>query len=319
MPAPLTTTVGIQPDSGHAHGMGREPSIPPELRRRPFTLAEARAVGVSRKYLTGSSWRRISSELYCWTGWTEDPLGLLTAWARRIPSDAVFAGGSAAWLWRVGFNPVKPVEIVVPLTSGTRSRPGLNVRRATLAPVDVTETRDFQVTTLHRTLLDLSSRRAEIDALISIDMAIRSEQTSASALASYAEAMRGRPGAWRLQKLAAVSAPAESPMETRLRWLLLEAGLPQPRVQVDLRDDDERFICRADLFYPSAGLVIEYDGANHRDRLVEDDRRQNAILDAGFKLLRFTASDLDRAPMVASLVSSALAKRTFDANRPSRG
>jgi len=38
-------------------------------------------------------------------------------------------------------------------------------------------------------------------------------------------------------------------METRLRWLLLSAGLPQPEVQVDLRDDDGDFLGRADLYY----------------------------------------------------------------------
>src|SRR5205807_10662810 len=56
------------------------------------------------------------------------------------------------------------------------------------------------------------------------------------------------------------------------------------------------FCCRADLYYPAARLVIEYDGANHRDRLVEDNRRQNLLLNAGFRLLRFTASDVHQRP-----------------------
>src|SRR5690348_18197860 len=70
--------------------------------------------------------------------------------------------------------------------------------------------------------------------------------------------------------------PAESPMESRLRWLLLDAGLPAPEVQQDLYDNSGDFLGRADLYYPGAHLVIEYDGGNHRDRLVSDDRRQNA-------------------------------------------
>ena len=81
-------------------------------------------------------------------------------------------------------------------------------------------------------------------------------------------------------------------METRLRWLLIEAGLPSPEVQVDLRDHEGRFVGRADLYYPRSRLVIEYDGANHGDRLVADDRRQNLLVDAGFRLLRFTAADV---------------------------
>ncbi|TMC75828.1 MAG: DUF559 domain-containing protein [Chloroflexi bacterium] len=96
-------------------------------------------------------------------------------------------------------------------------------------------------------------------------------------------------------------------METRLRWLLLQAGLPRPQVQTDLRDSDGRFVGRADLYYPTARLVIEYDGANHRDRLVEDNRRQNLILNAGFRLLRFTAADIRQRPdVVTSQVRRAL-------------
>jgi 8-oxo-dGTP pyrophosphatase MutT (NUDIX family) len=98
--------------------------------------------------------------------------------------------------------------------------------------------------------------------------------------------------------------PAESPMETRLRWLLIEAGLPRPQVQSELRNAEGRFLGRADLDYPSARLIIEYDGANHRDRLVEDNRRQNALLNAGFKLLRFTVAD--RAEVITALVRQAL-------------
>lgn len=96
-------------------------------------------------------------------------------------------------------------------------------------------------------------------------------------------------------------------METRLRWLLVQAGLPRPEVQRELRDADGRFLGRADLYYSNARLVIEYDGANHRDRLVEDNRRQNILLNAGFRVLRFTAADIhQRAEVVTALVRQSL-------------
>ena len=85
--------------------------------------------------------------------------------------------------------------------------------------------------------------------------------------------------------------PAESPMETRLRWHILQASLPRPQVQTELRDADGRFVGRADLYYPASKLVIEYDGGNHRDRLVEDNRRQNGLINAGYRVLRFTNAD----------------------------
>lgn len=94
-------------------------------------------------------------------------------------------------------------------------------------------------------------------------------------------------------------------METRLRWSLLQAGLPKPDVQTKLHDANGTFIGRADLYYPSARLVIEYDGANHRDRIADDNRRQNMLLNAGYRLLRFTAAD--QPDVVIALVRKALA------------
>jgi very-short-patch-repair endonuclease len=89
---------------------------------------------------------------------------------------------------------------------------------------------------------------------------------------------------------------AESPMETRLRTLLVLGGLPRPVAQVSLHDDHGRFLGRADLYYPSHRLALEYDGGTHRNSLVEDNRRQNLILSAGFRILRFTAADIRGTP-----------------------
>ena len=96
-------------------------------------------------------------------------------------------------------------------------------------------------------------------------------------------------------------------METRLRWVLVRAGLPRPEVQTDLHDAEGRFVGRADLYYPAARLVLEYDGGNHRERLVSDNRRQNLLMNAGFRVLRFTAIDVhQRADVVVAQVRAAL-------------
>jgi len=104
-------------------------------------------------------------------------------------------------------------------------------------------------------------------------------------------------------------------METRLRWILLEAGLPRPQVQARLPE----LRARADLYYPDSRLIIEFDGGNHRDRLVEDNRRQNMLIKAGYKVLRFTAPDLYNRPdtIVAQVsgVVAASARRRAAARR----
>jgi very-short-patch-repair endonuclease len=43
-------------------------------------------------------------------------------------------------------------------------------------------------------------------------------------------------------------------------------------------------------------LAIEYDGGSHRDRMVDDNRRQNGLVGASFRLLRFTAPDVYGTP-----------------------
>jgi very-short-patch-repair endonuclease len=89
---------------------------------------------------------------------------------------------------------------------------------------------------------------------------------------------------------------AESPMESRLRMLLVLGGLPRPQAQVSIHDAKGLFLGRLDLFYPSHRLALEYDGSTHRTSLVEDNRRQNRLVAAGIRLLRFTASDVLHTP-----------------------
>ena len=262
------------------------PRIPSNLTCRPFTLQEARAAGLTLTSLQGKSWRRLGRGLYCWRSWREDPWQLLAAWRKLLPPDAAFAGLSAAWLHHLDFELHHPVEVVVPLKSGARSRRGLVVRHGDVR--DSVEVRGLRTTSIDCTLQDLCRTLPAVEALVLLDAAVRA-------------------GVRIHTPLGMLAGPAESPMETRLRWLLLQAGLPRPQVQTDLRDSDGRFVGRADLYYPTARLVIEYDGQNHRDRLVEDNRRQNLILNAGFRLLRFTAADIRQRPdVVTSQVRRAL-------------
>jgi very-short-patch-repair endonuclease len=104
-------------------------------------------------------------------------------------------------------------------------------------------------------------------------------------------------GVARLRRVLDLAEPkAESAMESRLRVLLVLAGLPRPEVQVSIHDELGRFLGRPDLLYSKQRLAIEYDGGNHRDRMVDDNRRQNGLVGAGFRLLRFTAADVYGTP-----------------------
>jgi very-short-patch-repair endonuclease len=255
------------------------PFIPEALKGRPFTLAEARAAGVSDDALRGRAWRRLGPELYCLASLRFDTWQLLRALQPKVTA---FAGRTAAWLHGIDVDPT-PIEVIVPSNSGLRSRPGLEVHRTD--ELDFVSARGLRATPVARTFRDLKRRFMGVEFLVLADQAMNL-------------------GLGRHHHLAE---PAQSPMETRLRWLLIQAGLPKPQVQVDLHNSAGRFVGRADLYYPNARLVIEYDGGNHRDRLVEDNQRQNLILNAGYRLLRFTAVDIhQRSHVVIAQVLEAL-------------
>jgi very-short-patch-repair endonuclease len=66
---------------------------------------------------------------------------------------------------------------------------------------------------------------------------------------------------------------------------------------------------RVDLYHAEARLAVEYDGGYHRERMVEDNRRQNLLISSGYRVLRFTAADIhNRADVVVAQVRAALYK-----------
>jgi len=138
-------------------------------------------------------------------------------------------------------------------------------------------------------------------------MALHERVVNVAGLIAYENAHLRWPGVAHLRRVVDLAEPlAESPMETRLRLLLILGRLPRPLAQVPLFDERGRFLGRPDLYYPDQRLGIEYDGGTHRDSLAEDDRRQNRLVDAGYRLLRFTALDINRPDTVVTLVARQL-------------
>jgi len=277
-------------DSGRVQG---KRAVPAALRTGPFNRAEARGVGITRSQLRGAAYRRLGAGLYRWTGLTETPHLILTAAAKRMPAGAASSGRTAAWLHGVDLMPCDPVEVTIPEPSGSSRLAGALVRRAHLARHDIVRRRSLPTTSALRTVVDLGGRDPLTEGVVAADLFLHAGLISVDELRSYvAQHPRAR-GIARLRRVVALVEPkAESAMETRLRMLLVLARLPRPEVQVSIHDDAGRFLGRPDLLYSRQRLAIEYDGGNHRDRLVDDNRRQNSLVGAGLRLLRFTAADV---------------------------
>ncbi len=277
----------------------RSPFIPPELTIRPFTIVEAQRFGIHRWHLEGSAWKRLGPGIYAWNELEVSPGVMLAAAALRLPPHAVFSGDTAAWLHGLDTNPCNPIEVTVPPGGRVSMRTGLCIKRASLARDDVALINRTPVTTVERTLLDVSESRTLTEAVVLADRATHLHLTDVRKLEQTAARSSGRPGVATFRRAIEHIEPAtESQMESRLRMLIVLKRLPRPIAQHPIHDDAGIFLGRVDFFYPEAKLAIEYDGEVHRENLAEDNRRQNRLIAAGIRLFRFTAGDIYNRPDV---------------------
>jgi Protein of unknown function (DUF559) len=219
-----------------------------------------------------------------------------------LPDGSAFSGLSAAWLHGLDVEPCRPIEATVPVLSTVAARAAIKVRRTVLDVEDVVMRKGVPCTSMVRTLVDVSQRLSLVEAVVVADMALHALKVDQSQLQQRVEALSGRKGVKKFRRVVDLAAPAESPMETRLRLLLVLAGLPRPEVQAAIYNEADELLARADLLYRAERLVIEYDGFTHRDSIAEDDRRQNRLVRAGYRVLRFAAPDMASPRAIVSQV-----------------
>ena len=264
-------------------------------------------MGLTWDHLQSRSFHHLAHGSYAWSGLTADPMLMLQAAADRLPAEAVFSRRTAAWLHGLDVLPCSPIEVTLPKDCRVSSRTGISVRRSPLKACDIVQVQGMRATTMLRALLEIGESPQLVESIVVADQALRSGCVSSEQLLSAVEARAGIRYVKRLRRIADLAdGRAESPMESRLRATICLAGLPRPQVQVNLHDDQGRRLARVDLYYPGHRLVIEFDGGTHRETLVEDNRRQNRILAAGYRLLRFTSADLRRPAAVVAQVRAAL-------------
>jgi len=275
------------------------------LLTEPFLGSAAIRSGVlTRAQLRHESWRRVLRDVYVHPDLEISPLIRAMAVSLLIPAGGVVSGRTAAWLHGgLAPLPTDPVEITLPRDMPMGPRADLRIRRALLDKQDTTTIAGLPVTTALRTAFDLARLRKPehreelVDAVAALDALAHLRRFDCDELLAYAT---GHPG-WRGMRLVSqavglVDAGAESPMETRLRLILVFGGLPRPVVQYKIHDRTGRFIARVDLAYPDLRIAIEYDGEDHRDRWADDIARQNQIIGTGWTLMRYAGRDVYRRP-----------------------
>ena len=113
--------------------------------------------------------------------------------------------------------------------------------------------------------MDLATGLDLVALVVLGDSLIRAGRTSTAVLRDAATAWRGRGAKLARRAARYVRDGIDSAMETRLRMLLVLAGLPAPEVNFILRHPDGSWWMRFDMCYPSLKLIIEYDGRQHAE------------------------------------------------------
>ncbi|MEU9507518.1 DUF559 domain-containing protein [Micromonospora sp. NPDC048170] len=296
--------------------------VPPRLAFLPFRASAAVADGLlTRAMLRGPAWRRLLPDVYVHRDALRAPDHRLwcDAVALLLPTGAAIAGASAAYLWGVDLLARDaPVSVLLPRSARLRPHPRLGVTRSNLPESDLARFGGLPVTTPLRTAFDLGRQAPRDEALVAVDALLHRRVLKLPALSAYANIRRRWPGLPLLREVLALAEPlSESPMETRLRLLLLDAGLPPPVAQHDVLDARGRFVGRVDLAWPALRVAVEYDGDHHRERVHfrQDVARLNALRAAGWIVLRFTADDVLRhRTRTVRLVVAALRERTDERN-----
>lgn len=245
---------------------GRRP-VPPHLLTRPFTLAEAAAYGVGPDVLRGARfWTPVRG--------VRAAVQLADCLQVRCQALALLADGAAfshLTAARLCDLPVprgalgEPLEIT---TAATRPRiAGVRAHQGDVG-ADVRDIGGLWVTSGARTWADLAPRLGLDDLVILGDAILRRGLAELVELTAWA-ARPGRRGARRMRASIPLLEPrTDSPMETRLRLLIVRGGLPRPDANRDVVVDGA-WLARPDLSYPGLRIAIEYDGDHHRT-----DRRQ---------------------------------------------
>jgi hypothetical protein len=272
--------------------------VPESLRKRPFTRADAVAAGVPPYILRGSRFRRLFRGVYVYADVADSALLRLDGALLTLPAKAAASHTSAGSVFDVPVPDVRDVHVVVRRGWLESRIDGIRVHEAR-NPRDVVEHRGYRVTSPTRTFVDLADLLTLLDLVVVGDAMVRRGLCTPEQLVEEARSARTR--CVRLARRAAslVRRRVDSPMETRLRLLLVLAGLPEPSTNLDLVDDLDAWVAKPDLCYPGLRIAIEYDGRHHDEdarQWEHDIGRREAYDRHGWRVVVVTARQLLRHP-----------------------
>ena len=266
--------------------------------------------------LTGAGWcSKLAREVYRVEAAPRTPEQRLLAATLLHTARAAGSHRAAARLLDVpGYGTAKP-EVTVEHARNRRTTFGLIHGSLFLPDRHVMVRKGVPVTTVARTIFDLAGIEHEDRVGRALDFAVSRRMCTLHQVNQvfFALAGQGRRGTVTMRTLLEARGEGYVPPATELerlgRRVFAEGGLPTPAFEVHLGDAD--LIGRVDCLWRTARLVVELDGRRYHDGLSarESDRmRDNRLMAAGWRVLRFTWDDLTLRPVeTVEIIRSALA------------
>jgi hypothetical protein len=206
---------------------------------------------------------------------------------------AVIAGVAASALH--GAHWVDDSTRVELIWNNGRPPRGLVVRNEQLRADELTVFDGVPVTNAARTAFDLGRHLRRADAVVRLDALARATGITATDVLPLVERYKGARGVRRLRAaLLLMDGGAQSPKETWLRLLLIDAGLPAPQTQIVVRNGDFYPLAYLDMGWEQFMVAVEYDGDQHRSdrrQYVKDISRLRMLENHGWIVVRVIAED----------------------------
>jgi very-short-patch-repair endonuclease len=266
---------------------------------RPFTTARALQAGLTKGQLRGPDFRpllrgtHISSRVPYHSSQRTEAAVLIH------PAGAVATHMSAA---RVRGAPV-PADsfehVTVARRDDRRFRPEIRCHLAALGEEEVRVVGRLRLSAPERMFVELAGLLDLVELVVVGDWLVKHRHLSPTSLTTYCSSSQDRHARRARVAAAYVRDRVDSPMESRLRMLIVLAGLPEPVVNLEVRDDHGVARMRLDLSYPRWKVAVEYDGRQHVEVVHQwerdIDRRED--LDRGdWRLVVVTSRGIYREP-----------------------
>lgn len=275
----------------------------------PFSLRAAAAIGIGPGRYDAADLHRPFPGVRS----TETPSTFVehvACYTPRLRPGQRYGGRTAARWWGLPLPDMwtreEPLEVVVPLTGAPPKTAGVKGRRLSDDRAQTRMLRGVPVIDPVAAVFMCAKSLTVAQVVVVIDAVVTTAanypdlgpERPMATLASIERRLDewGRfPGCGVVRKaLPHARESVESPKETETRLLLIEAGLPEPVVQFEVKDGSQ-LVARVDLAYPKLKVAIEYEGDGHRSDKVQwrrDIQRQRDLEARGWVVIRLTELDL---------------------------